>query len=41
MNTVARLSAFTLLYFPLLVLRMRLEFTADRVAELKARMERQ
>jgi len=37
----ACLIAFTLLYCTLLVLRMRLEFASDRVAELKARMERQ
>jgi len=33
------LICFTLLYFSLLVLRMRLEFGADKAAELKARIE--
>lgn len=33
------LVAFTMLYWTLLVLRLRLEFASDRLAELKARME--
>ena len=38
-SLIACVIIFTLLYFTLLTLRVRLEFAADRVAELKARLE--